>query len=85
MKPQYAEAFNNRGNAYYALDQYEQAEADFNKSLQLRPRYAKAHLNRGLVYFQMKKIQESCIDFKRACDLGDCDGLQWAMQNGFCK
>jgi len=85
MKPQYAEAFNNRGNAYYALDQYQQAEADFNKSLQLRPRYAKAHLNRGLVYFQMKKIEESCNDFKRACDLGDCEGLQWTMQNGFCK
>jgi tetratricopeptide (TPR) repeat protein len=85
IKPQYAEAFNNRGNAYYALDQYEQAEADFNKCLQIKPRYSKAHLNRGLVYFQMKKIKESCEDFKRACDLGACDGLQWAMQNGYCK
>ena len=85
IKPQYAEAFNNRGNAYYALDQYPNAEADFNKSLQLRPRYSKAHLNRALVYFQMKKIEESCKDFRRACDLGDCDGLQWAMQNGHCK
>ena len=85
IKPQYAEAFNNRGNAYYALDQYPNAEADFNKSLQLRPRYSKAHLNRALVYFQMKKIEESCKDFRRACDLGDCDGLQWAMQSGHCK
>jgi hypothetical protein len=85
MKPQYAEAFNNRGNAYYALDQYEKAKADFDKSLQLKPKYSKAHLNRGLVYFQMQKTDESCKDFRRACDLGDCDGLQWAMQNGFCK
>jgi hypothetical protein len=85
MKPQYAEAFNNRGNAYYALDQYQKAKADFDKSLQLKPKYSKAHLNRGLVYFQMQKTAESCKDFRRACDLGDCDGLQWAMQNGFCK
>jgi Flp pilus assembly protein TadD len=85
MKPQYAEAFNNRGNAYYALDQYQKAEADFNKSLQLKPKYAKAHLNRGLAFFQMKKMEKSCVDFRRACDLGDCDGLQWAMQNGHCK
>jgi Flp pilus assembly protein TadD len=85
MKPQYAEAFNNRGNAYYALDQYQKAEADFNKSLQLKPKYSKALLNRGLAYFQMKKSEESCKDFRRACDLGDCDGLQWAMQNGHCK
>ena len=85
MKPQYAEAFNNRGNAYYAQDQYAKAEADFNKSLELRPKYAKALLNRGLAYFQMNKREESCKDFRRACDLGDCDGLQWAMQSGHCK
>ena len=85
IKPEYAEALNNRGNAYYALDQYEKAEVDLNKSLELKPRYAKAHLNRGLVYFQMKKSAESCNDFRRACDLGDCEGLQWAMQNGHCK
>lgn len=85
MKPQYAEAFNNRGNAYYALDQYEKAEADFNQSLQLKPKYSKALLNRGLTYFQMKKSEASCKDFRRACDLGDCDGLQWAMQSGHCK
>jgi len=85
MKPQYAEAFNNRGNVYYALDQYQKAKTDFDKSLQLKPKYSKAHLNRGLAYFQMKKTEESCKDFRRACDLGDCDGLQWAMQNGHCK
>jgi Tfp pilus assembly protein PilF len=85
LKPQYPEALNNRGNAYYAMDQYEKAEADFNQSLQLKPRYSKAHLNRGLVYFQMQKMDQSCEDFRKACDLGDCDGLQWAMQNGFCK
>jgi Flp pilus assembly protein TadD len=85
IKPQYAEAYNNRGNAYYALDQYQKAEADFNQSLQLNPKYAKAHLNRGLAYFQMQQTDDSCKDFRRACDLGDCDGLQWAMQNGLCK
>ena len=85
IKPQYAEALNNRGNAYYEMDQYEKAEADFNQSLQLKPNYAKAHLNRGLVYFQMQKMGQSCDDFRKACDLGECDGLQWAMQNGFCK
>jgi TolA-binding protein len=85
IKPEYPEALNNRGNAYYAMDQYEKAEEDFNQSLQFKPNYSKAHLNRGLVYFQMQKRDQACADFRRACDLGECDGLQWAMQNGFCK
>jgi hypothetical protein len=85
MKPKYAEAFNNRGNAYYEIDQYEKARADFVRSLELKPKYSKAHMNRGLVYFQMQKMDQACADFRKACDLGECDGLQWSMQNGFCK
>lgn len=85
INPKYAEAYNNRGNAYYALEQYQQAEAQYTESLRLKPKYAKAHLNRGLTYFQMQRIPDSCKDFKRACDFGDCDGLQWAMQEGYCK
>ncbi len=85
INPKYTEAYNNRGNAYYAMEQYQQAEAQFSESIMLNPKYAKAHLNRGLAKFQMQKIPESCSDFKRACNLGDCDGLQWATQNGHCK
>jgi tetratricopeptide (TPR) repeat protein len=42
MKPGYAEAFNNRGNAYYELDQYEKARADFDESIKIKPKYSKA-------------------------------------------
>jgi Flp pilus assembly protein TadD len=85
INPEYAEAYNNRGNAYYGLQQYRQAEAQYSESLRLNPKYAKAHLNRGLTYFQMQRLADSCKDFKQACDLGDCDGLQWAMRQGHCK
>ena len=85
MKPGYAEAFNNRGNAYYELDQYEKARADFDESIKIKPKYSKAHMNRGLVYFQMQAIDQACNDFRKACDMGECDGLQWIMQNGSCK
>jgi tetratricopeptide (TPR) repeat protein len=85
MKQGYAEAFNNRGNAYYELDQYEKARADFDESIKIKPKYSKAHMNRGLVHFQMQAIDQACKDFRRACDLGECDGLQWIMQNGSCK
>jgi Flp pilus assembly protein TadD len=85
MKPGYAEALNNRGNAYYELDQYEKARADFDESIKIKPKYSKAHMNRGLVNFLMEDIDQACNDFKRACDLGECDGLQWTIKNGSCK
>ena len=85
MKPDYAEAFNNRGNVYYQMDQYDKAQADFDQSLKLKPKYSKAQMNRGLVFFQMQKLDQACADFRKACDLGECDGLQWSMQSGFCK
>ena len=85
MKPGYAEAFNNRGNVYYELDQYKKARADFDRSIQIKPKYSKAHMNRGLANFQMEDIDQSCKDFKRACDLGECEGLKWAIKNGSCK
>ena len=85
MKPNYAEAFNNRGNVYYEMDQYEKARADFDQSLKLKPKYSKAQMNRGLVFFQMQKLDQACNDFRKACDFGECDGLQWSMQNGFCN
>ena len=85
MKPNYAEAFNNRGNVYYQMDQYDKAQADFDQSLKLKPKYSKAQMNRGLVFFQMQKLDQACADFRKACDLGECDGLQWSMQSGFCK
>ena len=85
MKPGYAEALNNRGNAYYELDQYEKARADFDRSIQIKPKYSKAHMNRGLVNFQMEDIDQACNDFRKACDLGECDGLKWAIKNGSCK
>jgi len=85
LKSEFAEAYNNRGNAYYELNQYELAEADFNQSLRFKSDYANAFLNRGLVYYQMGKNDEACQDFNKACDLGNCEGKQWAQQNGICR
>jgi tetratricopeptide (TPR) repeat protein len=81
----YVAAHNNRGNSYYELAEFELALADFNQSLRLDSNYSKAHFNRALVYYQMDKNDQACSDFQKACDLGDCDGLKWAMKNSICK
>jgi tetratricopeptide (TPR) repeat protein len=85
LDPSYATAYNNRGNSYYELNQYQLALNDFNQSLKLKPKYAMAYLNRGLAFYQMDKNDQACKDFQRSRDLGDSDGITWAMKNELCK
>lgn len=85
MNPEDAIAYNNRGNVYYEMMKYEPAESDYNKSIALNPQYANAYMNRGLVYYQMDKNEQACADLSKACDLKECEGFQWAVENGVCK
>ena len=80
----YVAAYNNRGNSYYEMANFQEALKDFNQSLQLKPDYSKAHLNRGLAFYQMDKNIQACTEFQKACDLGECDGLKWALKNEMC-
>jgi len=45
IKPDYAEAYGNLGNALIALGKHEQAIASYTKALQINPDYAEAHNN----------------------------------------
>jgi regulator of sirC expression with transglutaminase-like and TPR domain len=85
LKSDYAQAYNNRGNVYFDLKKYQLAINDYNKSLSLKPSYRFAYLNRGLAYHQLKRNGLACKDLKRACQLGDCDGINWAKKNRICK
>jgi hypothetical protein len=44
-----------------------------------------AYLNRGLAHHQLKNRTLACKDLQKACQLGDCDGLNWAKQKRICK
>ena len=85
LNPEFGKAYNNRGNVHFEQKNYPQAVRDYTKSISLNPAYDLAYLNRGLAYQQMNRPHQACPDFKRACELGDCDGMDWAKQNNFCK
>ena len=48
IKPDYAEAYNNRGNALKDLWQLDEAVASYSKAIQIRPDFAEACSNRGI-------------------------------------
>ena len=64
-----AAAYNNRGNAYYRLNQYEKAIEDFNMAIEFNPKYAKAYRNRGNVHFKLNQYEKAIEDYKKAMGL----------------
>ena len=68
---EYAEAYNNRGNAYSDLGQKERAIQDFNKAIQLNPNYAKAYNNRGNAYDDLGQKERAIQDYTRSIELNN--------------
>jgi hypothetical protein len=85
LNPKYAVAHNNRGVARYALAMYEQAIEDYSQAIRLDAKYVDAYFNQALANYQLDRTDRMCIFFEKACDLGSCDGLKWANEQGFCK
>jgi tetratricopeptide (TPR) repeat protein len=48
IKPDYHEAWNNRGNALGDLGRLEEAIASYDKALEIKPDYHEAWYNRGI-------------------------------------
>jgi tetratricopeptide (TPR) repeat protein len=70
LKPDYAEAYNDRGFAYYRKADAEHAIADFTRAIELRPNYPKAYNSRGVVYMSHGYgAAKSVPDFTRAIEL----------------
>jgi tetratricopeptide (TPR) repeat protein len=49
--------------AYYEKQFYEEAIADFSKSLELNPEAPTCYSNRARSYYSVKKFKESAADF----------------------
>jgi len=70
LKPDYAEAYNDRGFAYYLKGDFERAIADYTQAIELRPNYPRAYNSRGVVYMSGGYgASKSVPDFDRAIEL----------------
>ena len=85
LNPDDAIDYNNRGTAFYKLGRYQRAIEDFNRAINLDPNDTYAYNNRGNAYYDLGKRNRACDDWRKVCELGNCDGLNWAKKKGFCK
>lgn len=68
-----ADAYNNRGLAYYEMGRYAEAEEDFRKAVQLAPQSGQANNNLGLLLFEQGRYDEAVTCLNRA--LGPSEGV----------
>ena len=54
-------------------------------AIEINPKLAKAYNNRGLAYYYKGLNDKACSDFKLACELGFCEGYEFAKRKGGCE
>jgi tetratricopeptide (TPR) repeat protein len=69
INPQYVDAYNNRGMAYAAKGNYDQAISDFNKTIEINPVYVDAYNNRGNVYYSKGRYDRAILDYTKAIEI----------------
>jgi tetratricopeptide (TPR) repeat protein len=65
-----AATFINRGVIKLALNQFADAEADFNRGIALQPAMGEGYLNRGAAYIAQKRFAEALGDIDKGLTLG---------------
>ena len=69
IKPDFATAYNNRGNAKSNLGDKQGAIADYNQAISLQPDYANAYNNRGIVKSNLGDKQGAIADYNQALSI----------------
>jgi predicted O-linked N-acetylglucosamine transferase (SPINDLY family) len=69
LKPDYAEAWSNRGNALQDLKRYEEALASHERALELKPDYAEGWSNKGVTLQELKRYDEAIAHYDKALSL----------------
>lgn len=65
----------SRGNAYYALREYEPAIEEFEAAITQRPTYVNAHFNLGVALAAMGRFEEAEVAFRAAIGLAEAQAV----------
>ncbi len=69
LDPQYAKAYNNRGNAYASLGDTERAIEDYDAALELDDTLSLAYFNRGLMHSRAAAYEKAIADLETYLEL----------------
>src|SRR5262249_15585352 len=66
LKPDFAEAFTNRGYVLHALRRYDEALASYDRALALKPDDPETLSSRGNTLIELKRISDALASYERA-------------------
>ena len=69
LKPDYAEAYNNRGVVKDALGRHDDALADYTEAIRLKPDHARPYYNLGIVKAKLGRYDDALADYTEAIRL----------------
>jgi tetratricopeptide (TPR) repeat protein len=69
IKPDYAEAHGNLGNALVALGKHHEAIASYTRALQIKPDYAEAHGNLGNALLDLGEHAQAIASYTKALQI----------------
>ncbi len=64
--PRNTAGYTNRGIAFFRLGSFQEALADFGRTLEIDPKNVQAFVNRGVIYFYIGRQDLALKDFNRA-------------------
>ena len=79
IKPDYAEAYCNLGNALFERDDFDSALQSFQEALRIKPNYVGAYSNLGLIMQRKGDVAGALNQYKQALKLNPHDSE--AIQN----
>jgi tetratricopeptide (TPR) repeat protein/serine/threonine protein kinase len=66
LKPDYAEAYNGRGQTYFKLKQFDKAISDYGDAIRIKADFAEAYSNRGFAYTRLGQFEKALADCNEA-------------------